>query len=146
MEDQLDAEAEAASPFHYDDDDKENHVTNPELVPRTDPLDGISIMPASHYRQHSGAYEPPSHSPMVSNAFYVQFLFEASPYGLGWSDGLPDSNSGYTRECPVPEYMRVLASSEDLPRSSSPREVSSEEIETVSSSPVRNTRHIELLR
>ncbi|XPS99651.1 hypothetical protein M3J09_008823 [Ascochyta lentis] len=92
IEDQLNAEAEAASPFHYNDDDKENDVTNPELIPRPNPLDGISIIPASHYRQPPGLYTLPRHVPMVSNAFYPQPRFEASPYGLGWSDGAQDLN------------------------------------------------------
>ncbi|KAF2631114.1 hypothetical protein BU25DRAFT_481583 [Macroventuria anomochaeta] len=147
MEDQLNAEAEAASPFHYEDDDKENDVTNPELVPRPNPLDGISIIPASHYRRSPGLYALPGHSSIASNAFYVNPQFEASPYGLGWSDGAHDFDNSDTHDCPVPDYMRILASSENLPRASPPMEARSHRDDTVvSSSPVRNLEGLELLR
>ncbi|UPX18948.1 uncharacterized protein EKO05_0009228 [Ascochyta rabiei] len=147
MEDQLDAEAEAASPFHYNDNDKENDVTNPELTPRPNPLDGISIIPASHYRQRLGLHALPSHGALVSNALYAHPRFEASPYGLGWSDGAHDLNNDGTHDCPVDEYMRILASSENLPRSSSHTEDRSGGSGTaVSSSLARNAEGLELLR
>ncbi|KAJ4341308.1 hypothetical protein N0V95_007256 [Ascochyta clinopodiicola] len=147
MEDQLHAEAEAASPFHYNDDDKENDVTNPELTPVPNPLDGISIIPASHYRQRLGPHALPRHGAMVSNAFYAHPRFEASPYGLGWSDGAHDLNNGDTHDCPADEYMRILASSEHLPRSSLQIEDSLGAGGTaMSSSPARNVETLELLR
>lgn len=147
IEDQLNAEAEAASPFHYDDDDKENDVTNPELVPMPNALDSISIIPASHYRQHPGLYRSSDHSMGVSSAFYMQPLFEASPYGLGWSDGANDANSSDTSDCPFPDYMRILASSDNLPRSPSHGETRPESSETsVIASLARRSRELETLR
>ncbi|KAH6614104.1 hypothetical protein C7974DRAFT_70895 [Boeremia exigua] len=123
IEDQLSAEAEAASPFHYEDDDKENDVINPEFVPTPNPLDGISIIPASHYRRSPGFHSGPAHGSIASHAFYAHPQFEASPYGLGWSDGIHDAGNSYTRDCPLTDYMSILASGENLPRASTPPEI-----------------------
>lgn len=145
MEERLHAEAEAASPLHDDDDDKENDVMNPELLPMPNPLDGISIIPASHYRQQAEHYTLPNRSPMASNAFYLQPLFEATPYGLGWSDDAHDTNSSETRNCPQTDYMRTLASSENTPRLSSSTAARSGN-DTECSSPPKSPRQLELLR
>lgn len=116
MEDQLSAEAEAASPLRYENDDKENDVINPELEPDPNPLDSISIMPASHYQQSSGSHAIPTRRPMASNAFYLQPVFEASPYGLAWSDDPHEMYITNMQNCPTVDFMRILASSENLPR------------------------------
>lgn len=145
MENQLNAEAEAASPLHYDTDDKENDVTNPELVPTPSPLDSISIMPASHYRESHRLYNTTGSGSMASNAFYAHPQFEAVPYGLGWSDGAHDRNSRDFNDCP--DYLRILASGEDLPRSPLQDEARSHERRSVSSSsPTRDIGALTLLR
>ena len=147
IEDQLDAEAEAASPLHYEDDDKENDIVNPELVPRPSPLEGISIMPASYYRRSPGLPTLPAHGSIASNAFYVHPQFEGSPYGLGWSDGAHDLDNSDTHNCPVPDYVRILASSENLPRASTPAEICSHRNDAaVNFFPVRNLERLELRR
>jgi hypothetical protein len=144
IEDQLSAEAEAASPFHYEDDDKENNVPNPELIPRPNPLDGMSIIPASRYRHVPGLYTISDHSSLASNAFYVHPQFEASPYGLGWSDGAHDVPNSGAKDCSVPDYMRILASSEHLPRSSENTPSCGDN--AVSPSTVRDLESLECLR
>lgn len=147
IEDQLNAEAEAASPLRYEDDDKENNVTNPELAPRPDPLRGISIIPASHYRRSSSVWTTSTHGSVASNAFYAHPQFEASPYGLGWGDGTHDTNGRDMHSCPIPDYMRILASSDNLPPAFTPTETRSyENNTTVSSSPARSLEGIELRR
>lgn len=120
IEDRLSAEAEAASPFYYEDDDKENDVTKPELTPRPNPLDGISITPASHYRHLPGLYTIPDHSPVASHSFYVQPEFEVSSYGLGWSDGAHDTHISGNVDCHTPDYIQILASVEHLPCTPTP--------------------------
>ena len=147
IEDQLSAEAEAASPFHYDGDDKENDVTNPELIPRPNPLDGISIIPASHYRRPPGLYTISGHSSMASNAFYVQPQFEAGVYGLGWSDGAHDTHNSGNDNCLAPEYMQILASSEHLPRTPTPSADSRlrGDKDSVNASAVRSLESLECL-
>jgi len=148
MEDQLNAEAEAASPLRYDDNDKENDVTNPELIPAPDPLQGISIIPASSYRQQHGPHDLSHRGPMVSNALYTHPQFEAVPYGLGWSGGARDMETYSANDCPMPDYLRILASSENLARSPLPerQESSNKQYSTPSSSPSRNIGTLELLR
>ncbi|KAJ4317215.1 hypothetical protein N0V94_005066 [Neodidymelliopsis sp. IMI 364377] len=148
MENQLDAEAEAASPLRYDDDDKENDITNPELIPAPDPLQGISIIPASTYRQQHGPHDLSNRIPMVSNAFYTHPQFEAVPYGLGWSDGARDMETYSAHDYPMPDYLRILASSENLARSPLLEEQgsSNRQHSTSSSSPSKNIGTLELLR
>lgn len=148
IEDQLSAEAESASPFYHEDDDKENDVTNPELMPWPNPLGGISIAPVSHYHRPPGIYTISDHSSIASNAFYVQFQFEASPYGLGWSDGAHDTHiSGHT-DCQTPDYMQILASSAHLPRTRTPAANcrSRGDNNTVNSSLARDLEGLECLR
>ncbi|KAJ4990344.1 hypothetical protein SVAN01_04226 [Stagonosporopsis vannaccii] len=136
IEDQLNAEAEAASPYRYEDDDKENAVTSPELVPNPNPLDGISIIPAS-YLQNS----------IASNAFYSHPQFEALPYGLGWSEGDLDRDCDNPRDCNSPDYMRILASGESLPRESTHSESPSQVNDaSVSSSPAQRLSVLDLRR
>lgn len=118
IEDQLSAGAEAASPLYYEDDDKENDAINPELMPRPNPLDGISIIPASHYRRAPGPYTISGHSSIASNALYAHPQFEASPYGLGWNDGAHDMHISAVKDCPIPDYVHILLSGEHLPRAS----------------------------
>jgi hypothetical protein len=147
IEDQLNKEAEEASPCRYCDDDKENDVTNPELVPVPNPLDGTSIIPASQYRQPLGLYMLPGHNSTANNAFYMRPHFEASPYGLGWSDGAHDIHISDIRDCPMPDYMRILASGENLPRNSIHAESRSDSHEpAVSSSPMRKLEGREIRR
>lgn len=147
MEDQLDAEAEAASPLHYEDDDKENDVINPEFIPRPNPLDNISIIPASHYPRSSVLQSTTAHQSIASNALYLQPQFEASPYGLGWSDGAFDQSNGDAHDCPITDYFRILTSGEILPGAHSPPETCLHSNDAlVSSSPVRNLAGIDLRR
>ncbi|KAF3044055.1 hypothetical protein E8E12_008312 [Didymella heteroderae] len=148
MEDQLSAEAEAASPFHCEDDNKENDVTNPELMPRPSPLDGISIIPASYYHRAPGLYNIPAHSSVASNAFYVHPQFEASPYGLGWNDGAQDMHNNGNNDCLTSDYMRILGSSEHLPRTSTPTAHcrSRGHNDVVTSSPAQEFESLECLR
>lgn len=148
IEDQLSAEAEAVSPFYYEDDDKENDVTNPELMPQPNALDGISITPASHYRRPPGIYTISGPSSIASNAFYIQPQFEASPYGLSWSDGAHDTHISGNIDCQTPDYMQILASSELLPRTPTPAANcrSRGDNNTVNSSPARDLEGLECLR
>ncbi|KAF1928013.1 uncharacterized protein M421DRAFT_166393 [Didymella exigua CBS 183.55] len=148
IEDQLSAEAEAASPFRYEDEDKENDVVNPELAPRPNPLGGISIIPASHYRRAPGIYTTSGHDSIASNAFYVNPQFEASPYGLTWSDGAHDVHISGTNDCPVPDYVRILASGEHLPRASMTAENchSRRDHNIASSFPIRGLEGLEFFR
>jgi len=147
VEDQLNAEAEAASPLHYEDDDKENDITNPELVPTPNPLDSIAIIPASHYERPPASHSTPSHGSMANNAFYLNPQFEALPYGLGWGDEDFDVNSGDTRDRSIPDYTRILASGESLPQTSTPNEKPSQETDAfLKSSPLRNITRFDLRR
>lgn len=86
------------------------------------------------------------HGPMASNAFYMHPRFEASPYGLGWSDGAYDLNNSNAHYNVVPDYMRILASSENLLRASRPESPSDESQIVVGTSPLRTLEGIELLR
>jgi hypothetical protein len=146
MEDQLDAEAAAASPLRYESDGKENDEVNPELVPSPDPLHGIPIMPASQYQRPSALYAIDTHHSTVRNDPYAHPVFEAFPYGLGWGDGIHDANNGDTHNCPLRGYMRILVSGEHLPQSNLQETHSFSSDVTASSSSVRNLEGIELRR
>ncbi|KAJ8113002.1 hypothetical protein OPT61_g4765 [Boeremia exigua] len=147
IEDQLNTEAEAASPFHFEEDDKENDVINPELVSRPSPLDGMSIMPAASYRRSSALQPIASHGSMVSNAFYAHPQFEGAPYGLGWSDGIHDAPNTDTHTFALPDYMQILASSENLPRTYAHTEARPPSSDApVNSSPLRNFTTFDLPR
>lgn len=146
MEDQLDAEAAASSPLRYEDDGQENDDVNPELVPSPDPLNGISIIPASQYQRSSAPHAIDTYRSMVRNDPYTQPVFEAFPYGLGWGDGIHDVNNGGTHRCPLSDYMRILTSGEHLPQSDSQETHSFSSDIPASSSSVRNLEGIELRR
>jgi hypothetical protein len=101
LEDQLAAEAKAASPLEFEHDDKENDFTA-DADPETSTTASATVMPASHYRRTSGENEALQNTLLVGHALYDGFDTYPSPYGLG-GDG--------TLEC-----MRLLASEEQLPR------------------------------
>ncbi|KAF3003606.1 hypothetical protein E8E13_007198 [Curvularia kusanoi] len=146
MEDQLNAEAEAASPLRFADDDKENDEVNPELVLPPNPLDGISIIPASQYRRTSVLHPMNAHHLMVRNPLHEQPRFEVSTYGLSWSDDGHDLNDGDTQNCPIPDYTRILASRETLPQPMWREMHAGSSDVTVSSSPLRSVEGIDLRR
>lgn len=148
MEGQMSAEAEVASPFHYEDDDKENDVTNPELMPRPNTLDGIFIIPASHYHRQSRLYTISNASSVAVNAFYVQPQIEAEPYGLGWSDGAHDAHNSGGIDCLASGCMQTLTSGEYLPRQSTPATDSRLRGDNggVTSSPVADLGELECIR
>ena len=147
IQDQLNKEAEAASPFHYDDDDKENDVTNPELVPAPNSLDGISIIPASQHRHALELHTYQGYNTIANNAFNMQPRLEALPYGLGWSDGVHNIHISDNRNHPMPDYMRILTSGENLPQTPTPADTCSDSHEpAANSSPTRTLEGLELLR
>jgi hypothetical protein len=146
MEDQLDAEAAAASPLSNEGDGKENNETDSELVLTPDPLNDISIIPASQYQRSSALRTVDTYHSMVRNDPYAQPVFEAFPYGLGWGDGIHDANNDDTHDRSLSDYMRILASGENLPQSDSQDTRFSSSDIPASSSSVQNLEGIELRR
>ncbi|KAG9202940.1 hypothetical protein G6514_003721 [Epicoccum nigrum] len=146
MEDQLDAEAAAASPLITEGDGKENNETDSELVPSPDPLNDISIIPASQYQRSSGLRTVDTYHSMARNDPYAQPVFEAFPYGLGWGDGIHEVNNDNTHNRSLSDYMRIQVSGENLPQSDSQDTRFSSSDVPASSSPVRNLEGIELRR
>ena len=146
IQDQLDAEAAAASPLHYEDDGKENDEDDPDLVPSPDPAHGTSIIPASQYQRTSVQHSIDTHHSVVRNDPYAHPVFEAFPYGLGWGEGIRDVNNGDTNGFPLRDYMRILVSGEHLPQSNSQETRSFNSDVIARSSSVRNLEGVELRR
>jgi hypothetical protein len=116
LEDQLAAEAKAASPLYFDQDDKENDVANTGLGASSDFLDAMSESPASPFRRSDEDHYAAHHGPLAAHAFMNDNLaFSADPYGLGGTDGARDRQDDV-----ISETMRLLASGEKLPRISTP--------------------------
>jgi hypothetical protein len=112
LEDQLEAEATAASPLNFDHDDKENDISSMFDEP-PNPVDGMSVMPASQYRRTSGDRHASREHSMVSKAFFEESM--ASPYGLG-GDGTEDERSATIGKIDIMSAaMRIMASGEQLP-------------------------------
>lgn len=116
LEDQLAAEAKAASPLNFEDDDKENDITTDADLGASATA-SAAVMPASQYRRTSGENQALRQGSMVERALYDDIDTSSSPYGLG-SDGTLDG-------------MSVLASGEQLPRSPVCDQVLADEIECV---------------
>jgi hypothetical protein len=116
LEDQLAAEAKAASPLNFDQDDKENDVANSGFGESSNLLDAMSDMPASQHRRSHEDYYVARHSPLAANAFFTaDQTFNADPYGLGGIDGARDQQGDEFSAA-----MSLLASGGHLPRTSTP--------------------------
>lgn len=89
LEDQLAAEADAASPLHFDEDDKENEGPDSRYINTPDPLEGMSVIPLSQYRSTRVDAESFNY-PAASAAFYEDVHRSFSPYNLGGHDGSDD--------------------------------------------------------
>lgn len=114
LEDQLAADANAASPYNFDRDDKENDVANCTFEQASN-SGMMSIMPASHYRRTTEESQASCERSLVDGALY-NFNHSRSPYGLGGNDGThelyePDNSGTFLNAC-----LRVLVSGEQLPR------------------------------
>jgi hypothetical protein len=108
LEDQLAREAMAASPLNYEHDDKENDTNVADLDPLSDAYEGISVMPASQYRQSSEDRQFSRQHNLVSEALYDD---PAPPsYGLDGTNGTHDEQPSAFTEC-----MEVLISGGHLP-------------------------------
>jgi hypothetical protein len=115
LEDQLAAEAKAASPFNFDQDDKENDVTNTRLDESSSILDAMSVMPASQYRRPSDDHYASHRTLSALDAFSHDVAFDPSPYGLGGGDGSNEPGKDTVDSDFVSETLKLLASGEQLP-------------------------------
>jgi len=106
LEAQLAAEAKAASPFNFDQDDKENDAGNSRSEVTPGPSQGVSAVPLSQYRRTS-------EDQVVSEAFYSLERSVSMPYGLGGVDG--SSDHGILASS-MSEAMSILASGDGLLR------------------------------
>ncbi|KAL5113971.1 hypothetical protein ACEQ8H_008153 [Pleosporales sp. CAS-2024a] len=102
LEDQLAAEASAASPYTFDHDDKENEIGNGGVGGEVDAAPTVSVVPLS---RHSRSNE----DPVLSEAFYATSFDDVSPYGLG-GDGTLEQT-----DMLLSEAMGILASGDKLP-------------------------------
>lgn len=116
LEDQLAVDANTASPLNFDDSDKENDVTNPNLEPDPDAHRGISVMPLSLYGRSTESYRATGETLMAREALYCRDRSMSSPYGLGEYATLDEI---YHLDPGFDEYGRILASSEHLLREGS---------------------------
>jgi hypothetical protein len=114
--DQLARDANAASPLRFDHDDKENDVSNPDLELEPDVNRGVSVMPLSLHRSSVGGHRISGGTSMAQEALYSHDESVTTPYGLGASTTYGTVNNGPQFQ---PDYMRLLASSEHLPRDDS---------------------------
>jgi hypothetical protein len=114
--DQLAHDANAASPLKYDHDDKENDVSNPDLEAEPDVNSGVSVMPLSLHRSSVGGHRVSGGTSMAQEALYSHDESVTTPYGLSASATYSMVNNGPQFH---PDYMRILASSEHLPRGDS---------------------------
>jgi hypothetical protein len=113
LEDQLAAEASAASPFNYEQDDKENDIVNTGSEEMHSSTEGISVLPlAQHERGRDESVVSPRRI-LVVGALYDNHL--GSPYGLGGHDGVHEQDDPGTGSVSTMEAMRILASSNKLP-------------------------------
>lgn len=118
FEDQLAKAALAASPLSYEHDDKENILngTNHGLASRSP--NEISVTIAAQYERSNTHSEASSNSSLVSYALYNSFEDSPQPYGLGGGDGTGDETTGACTLVPPPDVLRLLATSEGLPLTS----------------------------
>jgi hypothetical protein len=108
LEDQLAREAMAASPLNYEHHDKENESNTADLDPLPDMYEGISVMPASRYRQSNEDRQLSQHRALMSEALYDDP--PPSSYGLDGTHGTREDRSGAFAEC-----MEVMLSGGHLP-------------------------------
>jgi hypothetical protein len=105
LEDQLAAEAKAASPLNFEEDDKENDVVDNELEEELSFTDGISVVPASQYRPVPTNGDTPTHLSPATEAFYHEHIL--SSYGIGGSDGSHDQNDHDIGPNPAPATLSI---------------------------------------
>ncbi|KAF2129527.1 hypothetical protein P153DRAFT_290768, partial [Dothidotthia symphoricarpi CBS 119687] len=115
LEDQLEREANASSPLRFDHDDKENLLSNPGHDPTPDPLQGISIIPASQHRQ-SSENKHASHQIAVANYALYDDPPRTPTYGLGGSDGAHDEIHHTIKSKLTLESLHEHRLSEQLPQ------------------------------
>jgi hypothetical protein len=109
LEDQLAREAMEASPLNYEHDDKENDMNTAELDSLPDMYGGISVMPASQWRQSNEDRQLSGHYDLVNEALYDDP--PALSYGLdGTHGGHEDPPNGCA------EGMELLVSGGHLPK------------------------------
>jgi hypothetical protein len=116
LEDQLAAEAKAASPFNFDQDDKENEVTNSRLEELPIILDVMSVVPASQYRRSGAGSHASHHRSPAPEALSIDFEHASFPYGLGGNDGAYNKQDCGASEYPLSMTVQLSASSEEMPR------------------------------
>jgi hypothetical protein len=131
LEDQLAAEAKAASPLEYEHDDKENNVHNSDFDPISDPRETMSIMPAAQYRRSSDDERAAREVAECCKILYDDSGVSPYPYGIGGSDGTSDTRDSMDGNGPLPDLMRLLASSEGLPRDTDIEKTQEEEKDSV---------------
>jgi hypothetical protein len=127
LEDQLAVEANALSPFNFEDDDKENNVDTAYEETRN-LLDGVSVISASQYRSAEEDTHILREDFPASGAFYD--VEHGTDYGLGGSDGAHDEGPATVAK-PTFDAISVLASGSQLPRSSNVRKQAGDDIDSV---------------
>ena len=109
LEDQLAREAMEASPLNYEHDDKENDINTADLDPLPDRYEGISVMPASQWRQSNEDLQLSFRHGLVNEALYDNPLQPS--YGLdGTHGGHEDPPSAFA------EGMEILVTGGHLPK------------------------------
>jgi hypothetical protein len=111
LEDQLAAEAKAASPLNFEDDDKENDVLGTVLEETPNLTDGMSVMPASQYRAAQTSNDALSHHSLVAEAFYYTDTV-LLPYGMGGSDGAHDQDHDPVAMAQTSETLSIRPTSD----------------------------------
>jgi hypothetical protein len=124
FEEQMEADASAASPLNYGHDDKENNIANPAFDEPFNPVDGMSVMPASQYRRRTEDSNASRELGLVGEAFFRDQDF-LSPYGLG-GDGTVEEKRNPANTESMPSAMSILTSGEQLPRGPSIEEQAAE--------------------
>lgn len=116
LEDQLAAEALAASPLNFEHDNKENIASDGSPDLQSD--SGLEDLdnPASQREPTDVHNEEPSSSSLVSHALYMDFEQRPQVYGLDGTDGARDKqNDTSSTQLPL-NVLRLLKSSESLLR------------------------------
>ncbi|KAH7395187.1 hypothetical protein DE146DRAFT_99546 [Phaeosphaeria sp. MPI-PUGE-AT-0046c] len=115
LEDQLAAEADAASPFNLDDDDKENNVIDVRYGNTLDPTEGVSVIPVSQYRSSREGSESFNH--LAASAAFYDTTYHGShlAYNLGGSDGSHDQDVVIDKAKPKAAATRLRTSTDRRP-------------------------------
>ncbi|KAF2855582.1 hypothetical protein T440DRAFT_385243 [Plenodomus tracheiphilus IPT5] len=116
-EDQAVKEALAAFPLDFEHDDKENEIEGADQQ-NSDPLEGISVLPASQSRRSDGDALDAQNPRLVHGALYEEEVIALDNYGLHSTDGANDEDAADQLDTNL-EIMRLLASGGDLPRETS---------------------------